>query len=192
MLAGHRDRILTAAVSPDGCWALSAARDRGVRLWDLRDRQTIETTRLNAEPRACFFLPDGETAGIVDKEGQVRLYSVPGLELQVQLESDLGTQCGELAPAGDQLVVGCADGQARFIDIDGLEEAPLLTTALPAGTEKPSVFGRLLGKVERTPIFSCKCPACRRPFDLRGVLPEQPANCPCCHRALRFRTAVRV
>jgi WD40 repeat protein len=192
LLAGHRDRIVAAAVSVDGSWALSGSRDRILRLWSLGERQTAHTRTLPAEPRACFFLPDGETTATVDADGVVRLFSLRALELLTELETGLAVQCSELSPGGDQLVIGCTDGSARFVDINGLDDAPLLTTATPAGSEKPSVLGRLFGKGTPKPVYSCTCPACHRAFDVRGTLPRQPGNCPSCRRALRIRALARV
>jgi len=37
---GHKDYVLSVAVSPDGAWVVSGSKDRGVQFWDPRTSQT--------------------------------------------------------------------------------------------------------------------------------------------------------
>lgn len=37
---GHKDYVLSVAVSPDGAWVVSGSKDRGVQFWNPKDAQT--------------------------------------------------------------------------------------------------------------------------------------------------------
>jgi WD40 repeat protein len=185
-LAGHRDRVTTAAVSPDGRWAASGSRAGEVVLWDLESQQGVANLEGPTEVRGCFFLLDGASLLVVDAEGRLTLLSVPELGLQSQLATRYPVQCGELAPGGGQVALGCGDGQVRFVAVDGLEDHPLVVTARQTTRRTASRWQRLFGYSRETCVFECTCPTCRRPVEQREKLPSEPTPCPHCRRPLRY------
>jgi WD40 repeat protein len=185
-LTGHRDRVTAAAVSPDGRWAASGSRLGEVILWDLEAKQGVANLEGPTEVRGCFFLLDGTSLLVVDAEGRLTLLSVPELGLQSQLASRCPVQCGELAPWGGQVALGCSDGQVRFVAVEGLEDQPLVVTAKRTTRRTASRWQRLFGRSQETCVFECTCPTCRRPVEQREKLPSEPTPCPHCRRPLRY------
>ena len=66
-LPGHRSPILSLAVHPSGRVALSVARDRGLRLWDLVAGRCAYKRRLPHEATTVAFAPDGTAYALVTK-----------------------------------------------------------------------------------------------------------------------------
>jgi WD40 repeat protein len=181
---GHTDRIVAAAVSADGRWALSAARDGVVKLWDLEQRSEAAAVRLS-ELRGCFFLPDGETAVVVDSSGWLLAFATPSLDVKAELGTGVRTQTADLAPSGEQLALGTDDGHITFVDVLGLEDAPMVVNPTQALKEKSSVFGRFFGKARIQPTYQFTCPVCQHAVECHA-LPERPFPCGNCGRPLRL------
>jgi WD40 repeat protein len=181
---GHKDRVVSAGLSPNGRWAVSASRDGMLKLWDLR--QQAESARLRlSELRACFVLPDAASVVTVDSRGWLLLLGVPGMEVQAELGSGLKVLCGELAPSGAQIALGCEDGRVHFVGVDGLEESPLVVPATKSFRHKATALGRLLGKSKLTAAYQYTCPACRHPGEVDAVRAEA-FPCRSCRRLLRL------
>jgi WD40 repeat protein len=189
-LTGHEDRVTAAALSPDGKWVASGGRDGVVKLWDLATQTATRTVVQSAEIRGLFFLLDGESLVSVNAAGRVGLLTVPTLEVQTHLKTDLKVQCAELSPNGQQVVLGCEDGRVHFIAVEGLEESSLLVTATERAQESRGVLGRIWGSPRVVNTYQYTCPACRQTAETK-TLPSQPFPCPACQRRLRVNTKVR-
>jgi WD40 repeat protein len=181
---GHTDRVTAAAISPDGRWVVSGTRDRVVRLWDVQTGSEVRSLLLTAEVRGCFFLLDAESLVVVDANGRLTLHTLPDLQIASELPTRLPVQCGELAPSGARLALGCGDGRVHFVAVDGLESVPLAVTATKTSRTTASMFQRLFGRSQVTQAYQCTCPACRQSFELPGVS-SQSAACPNCRRHVR-------
>ena len=59
-LAGHANRVLDVAFSPDGRWLVSASLDRSLRVWDLPTGRCIDWLAFDAAPTAVAWAPTGE------------------------------------------------------------------------------------------------------------------------------------
>jgi WD40 repeat protein len=189
---GHRDRVTAGAISPDGRWAASGSRDGVLKLWDFQTGEEISTTAVEGEVRGCFFLLDGESIVVVDQHGRVTWRTAPTLEERAQLISRLPVQCSELAPAGNQLVLGCDDGRPRFVTIAGMDDNPLVVTPTQSKRRTRTMMDRLFGRSRLTDAYSCTCPACGCSFDLEKAGTGQDACCPHCRRRLRLGALLRV
>jgi hypothetical protein len=186
-LNGHPDRVTAGAISPDGHWAISGGRDGTVKLWDLQELTEAASFERTAEIRACFFLLDGASVIVVDAEGWLTHLTVPGLETQAELGTNLKVQCGELAPAGNQIALGCDDGHVHFLAVDGLEEAPFIVTPTQGTKQLTSRFGAIFGAKPKTKtIYHYRCPVCRHEVEIDGALPSQPFSCQRCRQRLRL------
>jgi len=191
-LTGHEDRILCAALSPDGRWAASGGRDGMLKLWDL-EQGCIEMLSAiqDHEIRGVQFLLDAQTLVTVDAGGRMFLLSVPELELQFELKTGLPVMCGDLAPSGNQIALGCEDGRIYLVSVDGYEESSLLVTATRSLKESSTVLGRIFGsKPKMVNIYQYTCPTCRETLET-DTLPGQPFPCPHCQRRLRINARVR-
>lgn len=191
-LTGHEDRILSASLSADGRWIASGGRDGMLKLWDLEANggESIGVLQDN-EIRACFFLLDAESLLTVDSTGRIFLLSIPDLELQAELNLGCEVLTGDLSPSGMQFALGCADGNVRFIAVDGVENRSLLVVATRLFKESTSMLGRFFGSKPRmVSAYQYTCPSCRRLAEV-SALPGSPVVCPQCQRTLRISTRVR-
>jgi WD40 repeat protein len=188
---GHEDRITAGAVSPDGQWFVSGSRSRLLKLWDVQAGQEVGTACLAAEVRACLFLLDSEALVAADANGRLTVHRVPDLEIVSEVNTEVGVQCARLAPSGAQLVLGGADGVARFVSVDGFDSAPLAITATRSSRPTATLLGRLLGLSREQDVYLCTCPACRRSFEMSAApTPDHPSPCPGCRRRLRVCAVV--
>ncbi len=190
-LTDHRDRVTAATFSPDGCWLASTARNGELILWEVESAQRQEALRQGVELRGCFFLLDGESVLTVDRQGRVILFSVPELEVLDQLALQVPTQCGALSPTGRHLALGNDDGLVRFLAIDGMEEQPLVVTAIQGERTIATRLQRWLGRSQIQRFFQASCPACLQSFELLRQLPSDPWPCPHCGHLLRFNRTTR-
>jgi WD40 repeat protein len=188
-LTGHEDRVTAATLAADGRWAVSGARDGSVKLWDLEQGRELATVLQVAEIRGCFCMADGRSVITVDSNGWMVVLSLPSLELQSELNTGLRVMCGELAPAGNQIAMGCEDGQVALASLEGFEDVPLLVTAKEGVKASSTFFTRLLGQVKTVTTYNYTCPACHQTLEA-VQLPEKPFPCPQCNRRLRINNRI--
>jgi hypothetical protein len=191
ILVGHADRVLAGAVAPDGSWAATGGRDGALKLWNLPEGSAAGSANHGAEIRGCFFFLDGQTLGIVDVMGRVRLHTVPDLEVVGELATGLKVECADLSPSNAQIALGCKGGQVERIAVDDFDRAPLAVTVTEANRRTATRLQRLLGKSTVVNFFQCRCPVCRQFFELSTSDPAQQTPCPSCQRRLRVGGVVR-
>lgn len=189
-LDGHEDRVTAACLSADGHWAISGGRDGVVKVWDVPRRAEVRSMQLDTEVRGCWSLLDGESAATITADGWMVLWSLPDFEVQAELSSDIRVLCGDLSPAGNEIVLGSEDGHLHFVAIDGTEDAPLLVTPSRMLKPKTGVFSRFLGKQTWQQTYQYTCPACRHTTEV-AHLPSASIPCPTCKRLLRVSAEVR-
>lgn len=189
---GHRDRVTAASLSPDGGWVVSGSRDCAVKVWDLQTGEQAATTSVGGEVRACFFLLDGQSFVVVDAHGRVTWHTLPTLEEQAEVLTQVPIQCGDLAPSGSQIVLGGTKGRLHFVRVQGFEEQPLIVTPIESRKRTRTMLDRLFGRSRLVAVYSCTCPACRQSFDLEANRLGEPAPCPHCRRNLRMSNRMRV
>jgi len=80
VLAGHKDRVDTVALSPDGTRIASGSCDRTVRIWDTRTCQALAELGGYADRVShLVFAPDSKVLATADADEQsVRLWDVAG------------------------------------------------------------------------------------------------------------------
>lgn len=189
-LVGHKDRVTAAAVSPDGRWVLSGSRDGVVKLWNLHTQTEVACQARGVEIRGCFFLLDCETLATLDSQGRLVLHALPDLCVKDELVTQLRVQCGELAPSGSHLALGCEDGRVRFVAVDGFDSGPLAVRATQTSQRKATTLEKLLGRSHIAYVYQCTCPVCRRAFELATGTVGQAVPCPSCQRHLRVSTVL--
>jgi WD40 repeat protein len=182
----HDDRVTAGAVSLDGARIASGSRDQSLKLWDFETRQELASYSLAAEVKACCFLLDGESLVAIDGCGRATLHSLPNLELQADLATNLPVQCAELAASGSRIALGCGDGQVRVLAIDGFDSVPLLVSATQTSKRTATRLQRLFGRHRLTNAYECTCPVCRHAIELSGSHTGRPLPCPGCRRQLRI------
>jgi WD40 repeat protein len=191
-LKGHEHRVTAGAISPDGRFAASAARDGALRAWELETQRELASAGLSYEVRSLFFLLNGESLVSVQANGRVAIHSVPELKEQGDWNVRLPLQCGTLAPAGNQIALGCDDGKVRFLAIDGIEDSAFFITPTRTSQRTTTVLGRLFGRSKVEHTFACVCPACRKSFQVPEANGKQARLCPHCKRPVRLSATARV
>jgi WD40 repeat protein len=186
----HRDRIQAGAISPDGQWAATASRDGQIHLCNLPMRTQAGALTVQGDVRGCWFLLDAVSLAVLTVDGRLSVLDVPELQARGELRTGLRVECGEIAPSGAQVALGCADGQVRLVHFDGLEQTSLFVTATQSSHQKATLLDRLLGKTRAVKLYEFICPTCRHGVKSRE-LPRQSFPCPQCRRPLRINSQVR-
>jgi hypothetical protein len=190
-LAGHADRVTAAALAPGGRFAVSGGRDTQVKVWDLQEGEEVASVTQAAEIRGCFFLPDGQAVVTVDANGWLTCLAMPTLEMQSELQLPQKVVCGDVAPAGNQIALGCEDGRLSLIAIDGLDHVALPITATPVERQVPTLLGRFLGRRKTVVTYHFTCPACHRLVEIAAG-PDKDFPCPLCSRPLHLNGCLAV
>ncbi len=185
MFSGHANGVLSGAISPDKRWIASGGRDGSVILWDVSAQDEVAGLQCEGEIRYCGFLRSGRWLVVADMTGRVGMYSVPELEGRASVQTYLAIQCGALSASGAQLALGCGDGLVHFVDVDGFDDAPLLTCVYQEVRQTSKGLGRVLGKRRAEVFFQGLCPACMAMFELPAAPPGTELACAGCRRAIR-------
>ncbi len=125
---GHRGPVRSAALSPDGRFALSASGhdngDKTLRLWDVETG--AELRRLPGHTDQVYraaFSPDGRRALSASSDRTVRLWAMPEGRPLAVLRGHTGlVNCVAFTPDGRRAVSGSFDGTLRLWDLDAARE----------------------------------------------------------------------
>jgi WD40 repeat protein/predicted Ser/Thr protein kinase len=128
-LRGHAGDVYSVAIAPDGRRALSASKDRTVRLWDLTTGAEVYTLRGHtAAVRGVLFSEDGRRAYSAGLDQTVRTWDLDtGKELG-ELKSNPSwlhrVPVTSLALRGDgrSILVGSTDRTLRLLDLNAGRE----------------------------------------------------------------------
>ena len=125
---GHEDLINSVALSGDGRFALTGAKDQTARIWDAATGQELH--RLEGHTvsvEGVAFSPDGRRAATCDRDGAVLLWDV---ETGRQIRSFPGHEGQVLSvafsPDGTHLLTGGSDGTVRLWLVQTGEQAACL------------------------------------------------------------------
>jgi WD40 repeat protein len=77
-LAGHGARVNVVAIGPDGRLLLSGSDDRTVKLWDLHTGRCLANVPIDGSPTGAAITPDGTSAVIGDKAGNIYGFRLVG------------------------------------------------------------------------------------------------------------------
>jgi hypothetical protein len=182
----QNDRVTAAGVSPDGRLAASGTRGGTLKLWNMKSLKEEASLVLPGEIRGCFFLLDGESLVVVDDAGRLTQHELPKLTKRAELHADVPVICADLAPAGDQLALGCKDGHIRFVTLEQSTNTPIVIMAAQSTRRTANAFQRLFGRSKLTRTYRCTCPICRQSFEISQADSIKPVGCPNCRRALRI------
>jgi WD40 repeat protein len=182
----HSDRVAGACLTRDGRWAVSGSRDGKVKLWDLGRRAEVGSMQLTGEIVGCWCLADGDSVLTVNADGWIRVWSLPGFEMQAELASGVRPLCSDVSPSGIEVVLGSETGRLHFVAIEIPEESLLPVTATPKFQPKSGVITRFLSKRKIEHAYQYTCPACGHVQEIPSV-PGHAVPCVECRRYLRVR-----
>jgi eukaryotic-like serine/threonine-protein kinase len=74
-LQGHKGRVTSVAVSPDGRRFATTSEDRTLRIWDAETGQSLAVLRGHGDTASCAaFSADGRTLLSVGQDGRLLLW----------------------------------------------------------------------------------------------------------------------
>jgi len=124
-LSGHSDTVLAVAVTPDGKQAISASRDKTLKVWDLATGEQRLT--LNGHSDTVFAVavtPDGKQAISGSKDNTLKVWDLATGEVIASFTGESWIYCCAVAPDGVTLVAGEASGRVHFLRLEGMEASP--------------------------------------------------------------------
>ena len=123
-LAGHKEAILSVAISPDGRKAISGSGDKSVRLWDLTTETPVKSCEGHTNWVLCVaWSPDGKMFASGGMDGAVCLWSAVDGSLLGKMTghlkwiTSLSWEPFHLDPSCSRLASSSKDGTVRVWNV---------------------------------------------------------------------------
>lgn len=126
-LTGHTGWVNSVAVSPDGKWAASGARDRTVKIWDLEIGRCRATLKGHTDQvRSVAITPDGKRILSGSNDKSVRVWDVRSAKTLAKFREHTLQVLGVEAILDNQRVLSCSgngnnDAQLKLWDFESLK-----------------------------------------------------------------------
>jgi hypothetical protein len=119
-LVGHSDWVRAVAFSPDGKYAISASRDKTLKVWNWQTGQEVRTLEGHSDwVRAVAFSPDGKYAISASFDFTLKVWNWQTGEVIVSFTGDSPIICCAVAPDGVSIVAGETSGRVHFLRLEG-------------------------------------------------------------------------
>lgn len=135
---GHRGKVVSLAISPDGTLVASASWDGSIGLWPVDGSEPRYLTGHGGPVNDVAFSQDGRGLYSASADGSIRLWDLEtGSERQRVIEHGFGVNELELNEDAGWLAYGAVDGGTRVLDLASgdtladltLERRPILAMA---------------------------------------------------------------
>ncbi|MCR9111434.1 c-type cytochrome [Marivita sp. XM-24bin2] len=136
---GHKGKVVSLALSPDGSTVASASWDGTIGLWPIDGRSPVFLTGHSGPVNDVAFTADGTGLYSASADGSIRLWDLSlNSERQRVIEHGFGVNEIELNENAGWLAYGAVDGGTRVLDLATgntladltLERRPILSMAL--------------------------------------------------------------
>ena len=118
-LTGHKGKIRSVAVSPDGSRVASASWDRTIGIWPVGGGDPRFLTGHRSSVNDILFSDDGSELYSASADGTIRVWRVSdGEQVQTLLKHGFGVNTLAADFANGRLAYGAIDGAARIVDIE--------------------------------------------------------------------------
>jgi len=125
-LHGHRDRVTSVAVSPNGQIIVSGSKDKTVRLWDAGGNSIVQPFRHEESVISIAFSPNGDKIATGSSDGTIRLWDLKGNCLQQFKHGNLSSYSLAFSiifdPDGQKIASG--SGMVQLWDVYGQAIGP--------------------------------------------------------------------
>lgn len=126
-LTGHLDWVEAVAITPDGKIAVSASRDRTLKVWDLHSGTELRSlTGHHGWVEAVAITPDGKIVVSSANDGTLKVWELQSGNEMRTLIGRTGTMSGVIITPDNQLVVSTPGGKTRIWDLQSGNEVPTL------------------------------------------------------------------
>ena len=112
---GHRSSVMTAVLSPDGLYVVTAGQDNSARIWDAATGHQVTWLVAHQGPvRAAAWSPDGTRVVTASDDGTARVWNAAtGRQVTLPLTHRGPVQAVAWSPDGTRVVTASKDGTAR-------------------------------------------------------------------------------
>lgn len=115
---GHKGKIMSLDLSPDGAWLASASWDGTIGLWPVRGGEPRFLTGHSGPVNDVAFAREGTRLYSASGDGSIRLWDVAGgSEAMRVVEHGFGVNEIEVDEVNGWLAYGAVDGGTRVLDI---------------------------------------------------------------------------
>lgn len=124
---GHLQWIDSVALSPDGNYLASAARDATARVWNLTTRQELIRLSHGAPVEAVAFSKDGTTLTTGSFDGTARLWELPSGRERLRATHPGGSEVVAFSPDGTQVASGGTEGSVNIWSLSRADQLGAIT-----------------------------------------------------------------
>ena len=119
--------IDSVALSPDGNFLASAARDGTARVWSLDSRQELVRLTHAAPVEAVAFSKDGTTLTTGSFDGTARLWELPSGRERLRATHPGGSEVVAFSPDGKQVASGGTEGSVNIWSLNRSDQLAAIT-----------------------------------------------------------------
>jgi len=136
------------ALSADGKFLATGAREDTARVWNLATGQEVIRLKHAAPVEAVAFSADGSTLGTGSFDGAARLWELPSGRERLRATQPGGSEVVTFSPDGTQIASGGADGSVNVWTLSRGDQVAAITHPAPVNTVNMSPQGERVASVD--------------------------------------------